>query len=217
MPGGELEPYSNKRSLEMVLFQPGQEKMHRDGEHEGLWYASPFLSYNILTILQLDGGRHYYPPEFVVELCAYLSFFKQNTFHLHLSDNLYNNVDIYSLERQLSLYAAFRPWSDDPAVAGLNRRANESYTRSDFDSIQSQCAARGVTIIPEIESPGHALVISQWKPELGLNDSLDLLNVSYPDTIPTVETIWNTFMPWFHSKVVHIGADEYVDSSLTEE
>src|ERR1700761_6235596 len=116
-------------------------------------------------------------------MCAWLSFWKQNTFHLHLSDNLYNNVDIYGRKQQLDLYARFRPYSDDPAVAGLNQHQNESYSMGDFDQMQRKCAARGVTIIPEIEAPGHALVISQWKPALGLDGELDLLNISYPDTI----------------------------------
>ncbi|GJC87288.1 hypothetical protein ColLi_10126 [Colletotrichum liriopes] len=58
------------------------------------------------------------PEPFLVEMCAYMSFFKQNTFQLHLSDNLYNNVAIYSRERTLSLYAAFRLLSDDPSLEG---------------------------------------------------------------------------------------------------
>jgi hexosaminidase len=159
--------------------------------------------------MMLDAGRHYYPPEFLTEMCAYMSFFKQNTFHLHVSDNLYNNVGIYGRERSLELYARFRLWSTSPDVAGLNKYKNESYTKEQFDNIQSSCAARGVTIIPEIEAPGHALVFVQWKPELGLTDDLSLLNVSNPDTIPTMQTVWSTFLPWFQSKTVHIGADEY--------
>ena len=127
----------------------------------------------------------------------------------------YNNVDLYGVERQLDLYARFRPYSEDSAVAGLNTHTNESYTRKDFDYMQRSCAARGVTIIPEIEAPGHALVISQWKPELGLDGQLDLLNISYPETIPTMETIWSTFLPWFQSKAVHIGADEYVEDGVS--
>ncbi|KAE8345008.1 hypothetical protein BDV24DRAFT_148451 [Aspergillus arachidicola] len=158
--------------------------------------------------IMLDAGRHFYPPEFLIEMCAFLSFFKQNAFHVHLSDNLYNNVDRYSAQQSMDLYAAFRLWSDDPAVAGLNKRANESYTKAQFDNIQQQCARRGVTIIPEIEAPGHALVISQWRPELALDD-LSMLNITHPDTIPTMKSIWKTFLPWFHSKTVHIGADEY--------
>jgi hexosaminidase len=145
-------------------------------------------------------------------MCAFLSFFKQNVFHLHLSDNLYNNVDRYTAQQSINLYAAFRLWSEDPAVAGLNKHANESYTRDQFDNVQQECARRGVTIIPEIEAPGHALVISQWRPELALND-VSMLNITHPDTIPTVKSIWKAFLPWFHSKTVHIGADEY-DSDL---
>ncbi|KAF2255211.1 glycoside hydrolase family 20 protein [Trematosphaeria pertusa] len=159
--------------------------------------------------MMLDAARHYYPPGFLVEMCAYMSFFKQNTFHLHLSDNLYNNVDIYNRERSLELYARFRLWSDAEEVAGLNKHKNESYTRKQFDHIQSACAARGVTVVPEIEAPGHALVLVQWKPELGFEDDLSLLNISNPDTIPTMKSVWSVFLPWFHSKTVHIGADEY--------
>lgn len=163
--------------------------------------------------MMLDAARHFYPKEFIMELCSYMSFFKQNTFHLHLSDNLYNNVAIYSEERSLELYARFRLWSDAQAVSGLNKYKNESYTRDDFDEIQSTCAARGVTIIPEIEAPGHALVFVQWKPELGYSGDLSLLNISHPETIPTMKTVWGEFLPWFHTKVVSIGADEYTGPS----
>lgn len=163
--------------------------------------------------MMLDAARHFYPKEFIMELCSYMSFFKQNTFHLHLSDNLYNNVAIYSEERSLELYARFRLWSDAQSVSGLNKYKNESYTREDFDEIQSTCAARGVTIIPEIEAPGHALVFVQWKPELGYNGDLSLLNISHPETIPTMKTVWGEFLPWFHTKVVSIGADEYTGPS----
>ncbi|KAK7984773.1 hypothetical protein PG988_002395 [Apiospora saccharicola] len=158
--------------------------------------------------MMLDAGRHYYPPEFVTEVCAYMSFFKQNTLQLHLSDN-FNVIGQYSREFSLQLFARFRPWSDAEALAGLNKYKNESYTKEQLEGIQSACAARGVTILPEIEAPGHALAIVQWKPELGLASDLSLLNISHPDTIPTMKTIWAEFLPWFHSKTVHIGADEY--------
>ncbi|GAP89727.1 putative glycoside hydrolase [Rosellinia necatrix] len=159
--------------------------------------------------MMLDAARKFYPSQFVADVCAYMSYFKQNTLHLHLSDNLYNNAKIYSREQSLSLYARFRLWSDAPEVAGLNNFKNESYKEVEFHGLQLACAARGVTIIPEIEAPGHALPIVQWKPELGLSTDLSLLNISHPDTIPTMKTIWRTFFDWFDSKTVHIGADEY--------
>ncbi|KGQ04092.1 Beta-hexosaminidase subunit A1 [Beauveria bassiana D1-5] len=165
------------------------------------------LSYGIATDSPgwaiLDAGRHYYPPNFIQELCSYLSFFKQNTLQLHMSDNP-NNYQ----EQTLNLYSAFRPWSDDPALAGLSPLKNESYSRQDLEDMQRACAARGVTIVPEIEAPGHALSIVKWKPQLGLEDMI-MLNISHPETIPAVKMIWSTFLSWFHSKTVHIGADEY--------
>lgn len=38
---------------------------------------------------------------------------------------------------------------------------------------------------------------------------MSLLNISHPDTIPTLKTVWGEFLPWFQSKAVSIGADEY--------
>ncbi|RSM08738.1 hypothetical protein CEP52_004443 [Fusarium oligoseptatum] len=166
--------------------------------------------------MMLDAARQYYPPNFIVELCSYMSFFKQNTLHLHLSDNLWNNPDLFDFEEQMRLYATFRLYSDDQRVKGLNKRPEESYTRQVFDDIQSKCAARGVTILPEIEAPGHALVFSQWKPQIGMSSDYTLLNITHPETIPAVKMVWKVFLPWFHSKTVSIGADEYRDSSLDE-
>ncbi|KAI0110339.1 beta-hexosaminidase [Nemania sp. FL0031] len=159
--------------------------------------------------MMLDVGRHYYPSQFISDLCSYMSFFKQNTLQLHLSDNLYNNVKRYSRDQSLSLYARFRLFSGSDAVKGLVKFQNESYSRDDWETIELSCRARGITVIPEIEAPGHALPIVQWKPELGLSTDLSLLNISHPDTIPTMKTIWGEFLGWFGSKVVHLGADEY--------
>ncbi|KAI0445774.1 beta-hexosaminidase [Xylaria telfairii] len=157
----------------------------------------------------LDCARHYYPPEFLIEMCSFLSFFKQNEFHIHLSDNLFASKEKDTQAQIWALYSRFRLWSEDPRVAGLSQFKNESYTKDQFDNIQTRCAKRGVTIIPEIEAPAHALVISKWKPEVALDTDPTLLNISHPDAIPTIKTIWKTFLPWFYSKTVHIGADEY--------
>jgi len=148
-------------------------------------------------------------------MCAYLSFFKQNNFHLHLSDSPGLNPDL-TYEEKLEFYSAFRLNSPDPALQGLNKRANESYSRDDFENIQQSCSSRGVTIIPEIEAPGHALVINQWNSELALDIDFTMLNISHPQTIPTMKTIWSNFLPWFHSKTVHLGADEYQSTEIAE-
>ncbi|KAI0652069.1 glycoside hydrolase [Trametes meyenii] len=157
----------------------------------------------------LDAGRQWYPIAFLGDLCAYASWFKLSEFHVHLSDNLPGDVDF-------NAYARFRLRPEDPALAGLTPHLNETYTRAEFDAFQTGCAARGVTVIPEIESPGHALVITQWKPELALSTDPTLINLTVPDAVPTIKSIWKEFLPWFHSKQVSIGADEY-NSSLADD
>ncbi|THH26504.1 hypothetical protein EUX98_g7686 [Antrodiella citrinella] len=167
----------------------------------------------------LDVGRHWFDTEFLSDLCIYASFFKINEFHLHASDNLWNPAWLYGdgNEGWKKLYAAFRfQPADGSPIAGLVPRLNESWTQSDFRAMQTTCAQHGITLIPEIDTPGHSLVISQWKPELMENGTPDHLNLSYPDTIPTIKSIWDEFLPWFSSSEVSIGADEY-DASLAND
>ncbi|OBZ79353.1 Beta-hexosaminidase [Grifola frondosa] len=144
--------------------------------------------------IMLDAGRQWYPVAFLKEVCAYASWFKMSEFHVHLSDNVNPNG-------HFNAYARFRLHSNDP---------------EEFDDFQRSCASRGVTVIPELESPGHALVITQWKPDLALSSDFTLINLTVPDAIPTIEMIWKEFLPWFHTKQVSIGADEY-NSSLADD
>ncbi|KAG8215740.1 glycoside hydrolase family 20 protein [Butyriboletus roseoflavus] len=164
----------------------------------------------------LDAGRHWYTTEFLAEICTYASFFKINEFHIHASDNLWIPSLLYGLDWR-SLYSGFRfkPPRDSP-VAGLVPHRNESWSFNRFADLQSHCAQRGLTIVPEIDTPGHSLVISQWRPQLMRNGTPDSLNLSYPETIPTIQSIWSQFLPWFSSAEVSIGADEY-SSSLADE
>jgi hexosaminidase len=156
--------------------------------------------------IMMDVGRKYYPAPFLVEMCSYLSYFKQNVLHLHLSDNL---VKVDPALYNDTVYSAFRLDLPDANLEGLNKRKNESYSREVFEDLQEKCAARGVTIVPEIEAPGHALVITQWKPEIALEGDQSYLDLDNPETLPAVQSIWDAALPWIHSKTVHLGADEY--------
>ncbi|OBZ68419.1 Beta-N-acetylhexosaminidase [Grifola frondosa] len=167
----------------------------------------------------LDAGRHWFDTGFLSDLCTYASFFKINEMHLHASDNLWNPAFLYGEgnEGWKDLYAAFR-FQPHPgsSLEGLVPRKNESWTRSEFLAMQQSCAIHGVTVVPEIDTPGHSLVINQWKPELMEDGAPDHLNLSYPETIPTIKSIWDEFLPWFSSDEVSIGADEY-DASLAND
>ncbi|KAL4902962.1 hypothetical protein BDW74DRAFT_55262 [Aspergillus multicolor] len=161
-----------------------------------------------------DAGRKWYTKEFIKEMCSYASFFKMNEFHYHLSDN-------YPLNRGRNetwqdVYSHFSLLPEDESLLGiLHGRENETLSREDYADMQSHCARRGVAVVPEIEAPGHCLYVTKWKPELAL-EKRDLLNLSHPDTIPTIKRIWAEFLPWFDVKEVHVGADEY-DATLADD
>lgn len=162
----------------------------------------------------LDAGRKWYSPEFLKDLCTYASFFKMSEFHYHTNDNAPlnrgHNDTWYEVYSQFSL----RPKSRH--LQPLIQRRNETLSRADFEDLQHHCAQRGVTVIPEIEAPGHCLGVTKWKPHLALEDKKDLLNLTHPETVPLVKEIWKEFLPWFKTKQVHIGADEY-DPTLADD
>ena len=159
-------------------------------------------------------GRKWYNAAFLKELCTYASFFKISEFQYHSSDNYPlnrgNNKTWSEVFSHFSLYP-----EENTQLRGIIQRPNETLSRAEFEDFQRHCAQRGVTVIPEIEAPGHALAITKWKPELALAKK-DLLNLSHPDAIPTVKAIWTEFLPWFQTKEVHIGADEY-DATLADD
>ncbi|KAF4458702.1 beta-n-acetylhexosaminidase [Fusarium albosuccineum] len=162
----------------------------------------------------LDAGRKWYSKDFLKELCSYASFFKMSEFHYHLSDNYPLNRG--KNETWQDVYSHFSLLPEDESLLGiLHGRENETLSKDDFADLQSHCAARGITVIPEIEAPGHCLYLTKWKPELALPKK-DLLNLTHPDTLPTVQRIWSEFLPWFETKEVHIGADEY-DRELADD
>ncbi|KAA8647709.1 beta-N-acetylhexosaminidase [Aspergillus tanneri] len=160
----------------------------------------------------LDAGRKWYSPSYLKDLCTYASFFKMSEFHYHTSDNV--PLSRGHNETWNEMYAQFALLPESPELQGIVQRRNETLTRADFEDLQHHCAQRGVTVIPEIESPGHCLFVTKWKPELALEQK-DLLNLSHPDTIPLVKSIWAEFLPWFQTKEVNVGADEY-DPTLAD-
>ncbi|KAL4916722.1 glycoside hydrolase superfamily [Aspergillus aurantiobrunneus] len=161
-----------------------------------------------------DAGRKWYPKEFLKEMCSYASFFKLSEFHYHLSDNFPLNRG--RNESWQDVYSHFSLLPEDEDLRGIiHGRENETLSREDYADVQEHCARRGVAVVPEIEAPGHCLYLTKWKPELAL-EKRDLLNLSHPDTVPTIQRIWAEFLPWFDVKEVHVGADEY-DAILADD
>ncbi|KAJ7889726.1 glycoside hydrolase [Mycena leptocephala] len=141
----------------------------------------------------LDAARHWFQPTFL-GMIIFLS----------------SRITLYLDRTGGNSYSAFRfqPSAGSP-IANIVQLKNETWTKDDFASLQATCSAHGVTIVPELDTPGHSMPITKWKPELMIPNTPDQLNLSHPDTIPTIKAIWDEVLPWFTSAEVSIGADEY--------
>jgi hexosaminidase len=92
------------------------------------------------------------------------------------------------------------------------------YTKKQIRELQDFAILRGVVITPEIDAPGHAFCFTHLRPELRhpkLGDSY--LDVTNPETIKLMKSIFDEFIPLFKSSDVHIGTDEYRRGAANKE
>ncbi|HEY1180155.1 MAG TPA: family 20 glycosylhydrolase, partial [Phytomonospora sp.] len=153
----------------------------------------------------LDVGRRWFGHAFLRDYVRHMSWFKLNTFQIHLNDN-----EISPPGGDWSkAYSAFRLASDDPRYAGLAAE-DGAFTRADWDRLEDVAADSFVTLVPEIDAPAHARSFIAFDPSLGLDGgNSDHLDLSKPATTAFMKGIYDEFAPWFRGPALHIGADEY--------
>jgi N-acetyl-beta-hexosaminidase len=188
--------YGTRTILQMLLADPAKAHLLRGS-------ARDYPSYRERGFM-LDVGRKFFPLSELKEYVRAMSYFKLNDFHLHLNDN---QLIVGTGPDWTTKYAAFRLAS--PQFPGLAAK-DGAYTRQDMRELQDFAKPYGVTITPEIDVPAHALALTQFRPDLA-SKTLDksMLDLSNPNTLPFVKSLWDEFLPWFDSKDIHIGADEY--------
>jgi len=155
--------------------------------------------------VMFDVGRKFADVTFLENTIRFMGWYKLNTLHLHLNDQ------VLSDDRKSWLSRAFRLKSDNPAFARLVPADGRYYTRKDWDALEQTAAANGVTIVPEIDTPGHAGAFVLARPDLaypGDSPANGTLDPSNPHTLDYVESVFTEFLPWFRSDVIHIGGDE---------
>lgn len=155
----------------------------------------------------LDLGRKFLPLPLLEDYVRLLSWYKFNDFQLHFNDNA---LDVGNSSNWQHKYAAFR--LNSPAFPGL-AAPDGSYTQQQIQELEQVAHMYAVTITPEIDTPAHDLALTQYRPQLAsAKDSKELLDLSNPATYTFVDSLWNTFLPWFTTSQVHIGVDEYKTS-----
>ena len=176
--------------------------------------------------LMLDSARHFQSPEFVMQFIDWMVLHKLNVFHWHLTDDQAWRLEIKKYPR-LTEVGAWRvpagaaPAADIDPATGHPRQYGGFYTQDDVRRVVAYAAERYITIVPEIDMPGHATAAIAAYPQLGVTDHPptapgsdwgiyeNLYNVD-DSTFTFLDDVLDEVMALFPGKYVHVGGDEAV-------
>ncbi|HYH57057.1 MAG TPA: beta-N-acetylhexosaminidase, partial [Anseongella sp.] len=173
--------------------------------------------------LHLDVARHMFPLEFIKKYIDLMSLYKLNKFHWHLTEDQGWRIEIKKYPR-LQEISAFRKetlvghYSDQPHQFD-GKRYGGYYTQKEVKEIVEYARLRHVTVIPEIEMPGHSLAALAAYPELGCTGGPyeaatkwgvfeDIFCAGNEETFAFLENVLSEVVALFPGKYIHIGGDE---------
>ena len=183
--------------------------------------------------LMLDVSRHFFSKEYILKTLDRMAILKLNTFHFHLVDNEGWRIEIKKYPK-LTEVGAWRVDQEDklwdertsnPADAFANpasapKKYGGFYTQEDIKEIVAYAAARGITVIPEIEMPAHVMSAIAAYPELSCHKRpigvpsgavwpiTDIYCAGQEETFTFLEDVLTEVMALFPSKYIHVGGDE---------
>jgi len=160
----------------------------------------------------LDVGRLYHSMEFLYDVARTMSYYKMNTFHIHLNDNEIVRPQHAQTADWSNKYAAFRMECETyPELTAKDGR----YTKKEFRDFMVFCKSIGVTVIPEFDVPAHALAFTRVRPDFASTkygaDHFDLDKSG--EILAWLKPLFAEYMtgdePVFIGPYMHIGTDEY--------
>ncbi len=186
--------------------------------------------------LHLDVGRHFFPVAFIKQYIDYIALHKMNTFHWHLTEDQGWRIEIKKYPK-LTEVGGFRNGTIIDRYPGKGNdgiRYGGYYTQEEIKEVVAYAAARHITVVPEIELPGHSSAAIAAYPELSCfpNENTKVApktSWSGPTTGKQVQQAWGVFedvfcpseftfnflqdvldevMALFPSTYIHIGGDE---------
>ncbi len=179
--------------------------------------------YQVRSFL-LDVGRLPIPLSYVKEVVKYMAWFKMNDLHIHLNDNYifherYVDAGINPFDVS---YSAFRLESGMVGANGQKLTADDLfYTKEEFSNFVSYAKEHGITIVPEFDTPAHALSFTRVRPDLIYKShnkrGCEMLDASNPETLSFVEKVFDEYLlpqngrkaVFADCPVMHVGADEF--------
>ncbi|NOX19362.1 MAG: family 20 glycosylhydrolase, partial [Chlorobi bacterium] len=169
--------------------------------------------------MHLDVGRHMFPVSFIKKYIDYLAMHKLNAFHWHLTEDQGWRIEIKKYPR-LTEIGAWRKGTQIGKTAEIDSvRYGGFYTQDEAREIVDYAAKRFITVVPEIEMPGHSLAALASYPFLACaSDSFEVgtkwgvyenIYCAGNDSVFTfLEDVLTEVMDLFPSKYIHIGGDE---------
>jgi hexosaminidase len=179
----------------------------------------------------LDVARHFQPKAFITKHLDLLALHKLNRFHWHLTDDQGWRVEIRQYPR-LADVAAWRRETligcdrgDQPGSTFDGIRHGGFYTQDDIREIVAYAAERFITVVPEIEMPGHSQALIAAYPELGVTtDRVEprttwgvspyMLNAD-ASTVRFMQNVLDEVLTLFPGPWIHVGGDEAMKTQWT--
>ena len=186
--------------------------------------------------MHLDVGRHFFPVEFVKKYIDYLAFHKFNHFHWHLTDDQGWRIEIKKYPKLTSVggYRNGTIIGRYPGTGNDNQKYGGFYTQEEIKDVIKYASDRFITILPEIELPGHSSAAIAAYPELScfpdestkvpksavwsgstsgkqVQQTWGVFEDVFCPTETTftfLENVLDEVMALFPSKYIHIGGDE---------
>ena len=170
--------------------------------------------------MHLDVGRHFFPKEFMKKYIDLLALHNMNTFHWHLTDDQGWRIEIKKYPKLTEIGS-----QRSRTVIGRNTQEYDNtpyggfFTQEEAKEIVKYAQERYITVIPEVDLPGHMLAALAAYPEMGCTGGPyevcprwgifeDVLCIGNDQTMQFLEDVMNEIIEIFPSKYVHIGGDE---------
>lgn len=170
--------------------------------------------------MHLDVSRHFFPVSFIKRYIDILSLYKMNVFHWHLTDDQGWRIEIKKYPRLTSIGG----WRNGSMLGHYNEQRFDTvryggfYTQDEIREVVAYAADRGVTVVPEIEMPGHAMAALAAYPEFSCTREKFEVGKTwgvYDDVFCTrdsvfsfLEDVLSEVITLFPSRYIHIGGDE---------
>ena len=187
--------------------------------------------------MHLDVSRHYFPLSFIKKYIDILAMYKINTFHWHLTDDQGWRIEIKKYPKLTSIGAKRSGTivGNYPGTGGTDHTAHDGfYTQEEAKQVIVYAASKYITVVPEIEMPGHASAAIAAYPELSAFPERDTwigekapwtgdrkgkqvqqtwgvfedVFVPTDNTFKFLENVLDEVIALFPSKYIHIGGDE---------